>query len=72
MSVNNTPIDLGQVRYLRVRAAFVSQGTTLNAWCKANGSHIQNVRDAFFGKWKGERAAEMVARIVVASGVTEP
>jgi len=22
----------------------------VNAWCKANGKHIKNVRDAFFGR----------------------
>lgn len=46
----NTEQSSGKDLYVKVRTAFVGQNTTLNAWCKENGTHIQNVRDAFFGK----------------------
>lgn len=69
MSVNNTRSSDGKARYVKVRAAFVGQGTTLNAWCNLNGMHIQNVREAFFGRWKGDKASALVARVTEASGV---
>lgn len=69
MSLTNTPKDADQAQYLRVRAAFIGQGTTLNTWCKQNGTHIQNVRDAFFGRWKGERALALITRVTDAAGV---
>lgn len=69
MSLTNTPKDADQDLYLRVRASFIGQGTTLNAWCKQNGTHIQNVRDAFFGRWTGEKAALLVEKVTTAAGV---
>lgn len=68
MSVTNTPKDADQAQYLKVRAAFIGQGTTLNSWCIQNGTHIQNVRDAFFGRWRGERAAALLERVIQAAG----
>lgn len=69
MSLGNTPKDADQALYLKVRAAFVGQGTTLNAWCKENGTHLQNVRDAFFGRWSGEKASLLVERVTAAAGI---
>ena len=69
MSTSNTPKDVDQALYLKARAAFVGQGTTLNAWCKANGTHIQNVRDAFLGRWAGEKATLLIERVTEAAGV---
>jgi len=69
MSATNTPKDADQDLYLRARAGFVGQGTTLNAWCKKNGTHIQNVRDAFLGRWTGEKATLLMARVTKAAGV---
>lgn len=70
MSLTNTPKNADQALYLRVRSAFVGHGTTLNAWCRANGTHIQNVRAAFFGDWRGKRADELVGRVLVAAGIS--
>lgn len=53
--------------YQKARACFIVQGTTLNEWCRENGSHIQNVRDAVFGRWKGPRADDLVRRVTLAS-----
>lgn len=69
MSFANTPKEADQALYLRTRAAFVGQGTTLNAWCKENGTHLQNVRDAFFGRWTGEKATLLLKRVTKAAGV---
>jgi hypothetical protein len=67
MSLSNTPEKGNQALYLMVRSNFVAQGSTLNAWCRANGVHIQNVREAFFGTWRGPRADELVLRVVEAA-----
>lgn len=69
MSGSNIPEDAEKARYRRVRAAFVAQGTTLNAWCSDNGTRIQNVRDAFFGRWKGPKARALVDKVTDASRV---
>ena len=69
MSVTNTPKDADQALYLQIRASFVGHGTTLNAWCKANGTHIQNVRDALLGRWTGEKATLLIERVTKAAGV---
>jgi hypothetical protein len=59
--------DAGKDRYQAVRAGFVLRGTTLNEWCRLNGVHIQNVRDAFLGRWQGPKAAELRQRVILAS-----
>lgn len=69
MSTPNTTVEEGKAHYVKVRAAFVGQGTTLNAWCKVNGLHIQNVREAFFGRWNGDKASALVARVTQAAGI---
>jgi hypothetical protein len=69
MSAINTQMEARKALYTEVRAAFVGQGTTLNAWCLANGTRIQNVRAAFFGEWSGPKAEELRARVISAAGV---
>lgn len=69
ISFAKTPKDADQAPYLRTRAAFVEQGTTLNAWWKLNGTPLQNVRDAFFGRWTGEKATVLLERVTKAAGV---
>lgn len=71
MSANNTPEGNAQARYLLARAAFVGRGTTLKAWSRDNGARIQNVRDAFFGKWQGKKATALVEKVMSASGATK-
>ena len=58
----------GKARYQKVRAGFIVQGTTLTQWCQSNGTHIQNVRDAFFGRWIGPKATELIKRVTLAIG----
>ena len=69
LSIGNTQGDAGKVRYQRVRAAFILRGTTLNEWCRANGVHIQNVREAFFGRMRGPVGRALVQRIEAAAQV---
>ena len=62
MSFPNMTETECKARYRQVRAGFIANGTTLTEWCRANGTHIQNVRDAFFGRWNGPGAKKMVVR----------
>ena len=67
MSGFNTPEEAAKARYQAVRAGFVAQGTTLTAWCRENGTRIQNVRDAFFGNWNGPAACRLLELVTDAS-----
>lgn len=69
MSLANTQKDADQALYLKVRVGFISQGTTLNAWCKENSLHIQNVRAAFLRQWIGPSANALIERVMKASDV---
>lgn len=68
MSLTNTQKEANQALYLSARAAFVGQGTTLNAWCRANAIHLQNVRSAFLGDWQGDGADKLIKRVLTAAG----
>jgi len=50
-----------------IRAGFVAQGTSLHAWCKANGEDTSNARRAIAGTWKGPKASALLQRLVAAS-----
>lgn len=50
--------------YLAVRAAFVARGTTLNAWCKANGLNRQTVEKALKGHRHSRNGATIRSRLV--------
>jgi hypothetical protein len=56
-------------RLSQIRAGFVSQGTSLHAWCQTNGIDTQNARKAIVGIWTGPKATALVARIEGAAGV---
>lgn len=53
----------------RVRAAFIINDTTLKAWCRENGVHPSNARNAVIGSWNGPAGKAMRARIIRASGL---
>ncbi len=57
--------------YLKVRAGFVAQGTTLNAWCRANGHLRGNARHALIGSWDGPKGRAFRADLVKAAGLAE-
>ena len=68
MSLPNMNTKEGKERYQLVRAGLIVQGTTLTHWCRENGTCIQNVRDAFFGRWQGPKATDLTRRVLQAAG----
>ena len=58
----------GRQRHRGVRAGFVAQGTSLNAWCRANGVTRQSADKALNGAWTGPGAEALVGRILQAAG----
>lgn len=56
--------------YRKVMGGFVTQGTTLTAWCRKEGLHQSNSRTCLTGSWDGPRARELRARLCKAAGVT--
>jgi hypothetical protein len=55
--------------YASVRAGFIAKHTSLNKWCKENGIHRQNARDALLGIWAGDAGLAVRERLIEASGV---
>ena len=47
----------------KVRAAFVSRGTSFHAWCRAQGIDPHNARKAVLEIWSGPKAADIVEKI---------
>ena len=58
-------------RQRRIRAGFVTKGTSFTAWCEARGVKHQNARKAITGEWKGPKATALVAEMLAASGVED-
>ena len=56
--------------YQIVRAGFVAQGTTLNAWCTAQGVNRQTAARALSGERNGRRSRELRDRLVAAAGLS--
>ncbi len=66
--VRHFPRSLGSLDLCRaVRARFVAQGTTLNAWCQVNGVARQTAENALKGLRNSERSRELARRIIAAS-----
>lgn len=57
--------------HLRVRAGFVSKGTSLKRWCKEQGITPSNARDALIGRWNGPKGIALRSRLVQEAGVKE-
>lgn len=53
--------------YLMVRAGFIAKGTTLNAWCIANGINRQTVEKALKGERNGKLSRRLVETLVAAA-----
>jgi hypothetical protein len=56
--------NTGKKLLLRVRTGFVAQGSSLNAWCRANGIFTQNARMALLGRWKDPAGKALVIRLI--------
>jgi hypothetical protein len=52
-----------------VRAGFVLQGTSLNAWCSANGIVRRTAEQSLTGENKSNNAAALATRIRLAAGL---
>ena len=61
-------IQPGRILSDVIVAAFRANGTTLTAWCVANGIHRENVRQAAFGIWGGEKGAALLDRVIDSAG----
>lgn len=66
MTLPYTPSD-GLLK--RVRAALLLHDETLSSWARANGCKRQNLPKALRGEWKRPRAAALVRKVVVSSGL---
>jgi hypothetical protein len=67
MNIDN-PIP-GQVLYRKVRVAFINNGTTLGAWCKARDVNPAAARAALLGSWNGKGGEDLRRKILKASGI---
>lgn len=55
--------------FLRVRAAFVARGTSLNRWCIEHKVQPTNARLCLTGAWDGPKGRRLRQRILVAAGL---
>ncbi|HEL3749988.1 hypothetical protein JY409_03365 [Stenotrophomonas maltophilia] len=55
--------------HLKVRSAFVGQGTSLGAWCLQNGLKRQAVRDVLIGRWNGPKGKALRRKVLKAAGL---
>lgn len=55
----------------KVRAAFVAQGTSLNAWCMKNEVVRRTAEQALTGENRSRNAATLARRIITAAGGVE-
>lgn len=55
--------------YAQVRAAFIAAGSSLNAWCLANGEHRQAARAVLLGERNGPEAQSLRERLLIAAGL---
>ena len=54
-----------------VKAGFVAKGTSLTAWCMAEGVHCSNAKQCLTGNWNGPKAKALRAKIICDSGIGE-
>lgn len=54
-------------QWQEIRIGFISQGTSLHAFCKENGIHRPNAKKAFGGRWNGKKAIALRKRLIEAS-----
>lgn len=58
--------------YNRVRAGFITQDTTLQAWCRENDILRQNALNCLVGVWNGPKAKALRARLIKAANIPDP
>lgn len=70
MDIN--PMAPSLTLHLKVRAGFITQGTTFSAWCRERGVNTGNARAALIGSWDGPKGRALRENLLDASGVTRP
>lgn len=58
--------------YNRVRAGFVSQGSSLSAWCKNQGVKHQNAIHCLTGSWNGPKSQALRVQMMIDAGICDP
>ena len=53
----------------KVRAGFVSKGTSLKRWCIDQAITPSNACDALIGRWNGPKGVALRNRLIKAAGV---
>lgn len=70
MDINNFVPN--QELYLQVRAGFITQGTTLTAWCREREVNPTNAKSALAGVWNGPKGKALRSELIEASGISHP
>jgi hypothetical protein len=70
MNVNQ--VSPGRDLYNLVRAGFVSQGSSLSAWCKNQGISRANAVHCLVGSWNGPKGQALRKQLVVDAGIYGP
>ncbi|MBF0622895.1 MAG: hypothetical protein HQL54_13320 [Magnetococcales bacterium] len=65
---NRNDLKPGRDLFLKVKAAFILQDTTITQWCKANEISISGASSALIGSWNGPKGKEVRQRVYEASG----
>lgn len=55
----------------QVRAHFISQGTSLSAWCREHGHYPSNVRQALQGTWDGPKGRALRTQLCKEAGLMQ-
>ena len=68
MSTNS--IQPSKELHLKVRAGFITQGSTLSAWCRKNNVNPTNARHALVGSWDGPKGRKLREELIRAAGLS--
>lgn len=64
-------VEIGPSLYVRVRAALLLTGTTLNGWCTKNGIARQYAEAALQGRRNGPKARALRQQLMAAAGIDD-
>jgi len=60
-------MQVGKQLIQHVRAGFIRQGSSLNAYCRDNSIDNSNVYKALIGNWNGKKAKALRDKLIEAS-----
>ena len=69
MNINNFAPSMSL--YIQVRSGFVSQNSSLGAWCKKNKINMSGAKACLMGTWNGPKGQDLRAQIIEASGIAD-